>query len=150
MANNTKIRLMIVGIGPHAKRAYIPHLLKLRKEIDVQISAIVELKETEVVTKEYFKSLSLAPRQIFIDRLSDDTLPQNVQLSLNQIVNDLDINALIIASEPQTHKQFALWGLERGLHILMDKPVSTQVNAVSNEKSAQNILRDYQEILEAY
>ncbi len=150
MANNTKIRLMIVGVGPHAKRAYIPHLLNLGKEFGVEISAIVELKETESITKEYLQSLSLTPHQVFIDRLTDGTLPRHVRLSLNQLVDDLGINALIIASEPQAHKQFALWGLERGLHILMDKPVSTQVNAVSSEKAAQGILRDYQEILQAY
>lgn len=154
MKNNNrrakKINLILVGIGPHAKRAYIPYLLRLQKSYNIEIAAIVELKEMEALTRDYFKSLSLSPKQIYIDRFKGEKIPHDLKNFLDHSVTELSLGGLIIAAEPQVHKPFALWGLENSLHILMDKPISTRVNAAINESDAEKIYTDYQELLRAY
>jgi predicted dehydrogenase len=144
-----KISLIIAGIGPHAKRIYVPALLKLRSKFDVVISLVIDLVEKEQEIRDYFESINMLPDFLFITPFKGE-LPIDMRDRLNQEVKDKGIDGIIISTEPTVHKPYAQWALSQGLHILMDKPITTRDNVVSDMKEAQGIYQDYMELLSAY
>ncbi len=60
------------------------------------------------------------------------------------------INGIIIATEPLAHYCYAYWALKNGLHILMDKPITTREHVVSSQKQAKGLLEDYSNLLKEY
>ncbi|HOO93301.1 MAG TPA: hypothetical protein PKX94_07520, partial [Opitutales bacterium] len=56
---------------------------------------------------------------------------------------------LVVSTDPLAHKFYALWGLENDLHILLDKPVTSAIDAVNSMSAAASIETDYEEIATA-
>lgn len=56
----------------------------------------------------------------------------------------------MIATDPLSHMQYALWAQRKGLHILMDKPVSTYSDVSISIKSARRIKKDFDLLIANY
>src|SRR5438128_2542028 len=125
------IKLIVVGVGPHARRIYLPALKQLQAKYDVEVTVTIELISTQHQTKEFFKTLGLQTEFFFVDPFFA-SLPKNVRLQLDRFVEEKGINGVIIATEPLSHKAYAEWALTKGLHILMDKPISSRKRVVSD------------------
>lgn len=142
-------RIILIGIGPHSKRVYLPALHQLKQKFGVEISLAIDVKsEAEKVTH-HFEKHDYQIDTLFIDPFTGQ-LPGALRTDLNHFVEQKGINAVIIATEPSVHHAYAEWALRLKLHILMDKPVSTRENAVSDPEQANGILEDYQQLLQLY
>lgn len=140
-----KAKILLVGCGPHAQRIYLPALKSSHDKIGTELKAVVELqsKEEETVTivNKYFPSVEYLFIKPFNSRLE---LPLLIQESLNTIVKKNKINGVIITTDPINHMQYALWAEKKGLHIFMDKPISTHQNAANNIDGAKMIASDFE------
>lgn len=143
------IRLMLVGLGPHAQRTYIPSIKKLQEKYGVELLLVIDLKEKEQNIKEYLKKIHLNVEQWFIDKF-ESRLPVSLEKKLDKSVEAKKINSIIISTEPLAHKCYANWALNQKLNILMDKPITTRRNVAININSAKGIEEDYFELLQKY
>ncbi|HPT66382.1 MAG TPA: Gfo/Idh/MocA family oxidoreductase [Candidatus Woesebacteria bacterium] len=141
----SKAKILLVGCGPHARRIYLPALKSSQDKIGTELKAVVELQskeeETISIVNKYFASVEYLFIKPFNSRLE---LPILIQKSLNAIVKKNEINGVIIATDPTNHMQYALWAEKQGLHILMDKPISTHQNAANSVNGAKMIATDFE------
>ncbi len=148
MDNN--VNILLIGIGPHARRIYIPAINKYKAN-NAHLVAGVELIKQKESLLEYLKQNNLTFAAYFIERFDPNgILPSNIENLLNQIVTKHHVNAVIIATEPLVHKHYAQWALTRGLHILMDKPITTHDNIVSSISNAKQLISDYKKLYQQY
>lgn len=143
------IRIILIGIGPHSKRVYLPALANLKEKFDVEILLAIDVKSEAEKVRHYFDLHGYVINTLFIDPFTAG-MPEAFRIELNHFVSENDINAVIIATEPSVHHAYAEWALNLKLHILMDKPVSTRENAVSELEQANGILSDYLDLLKLY
>lgn len=144
-----KIRIIEIGIGPHAKRTYAPALRKWGSKFNSELSLVVDLKQEEQKIRDYFHNSSLNPEFLFIDPFKG-SLPSNVKKYLDEYVDKNGVRAVIISTEPTVHLAYANWALNKELNILMDKPITTRTNVVTSLKNAKQIEGDYRYLLGKY
>ncbi len=144
-----KVRIIEIGFGPHAKRIYAPALQKWGGKFNSELSLVVDLKQEEQNVKDYFNDLSLSPEFLFIDPF-EGNLPSEVEKYLNEYVDKNGVQAVIISTEPTAHLVYANWALNKGLNVLMDKPVTTRRDVVIDMKAAKHIENDYKLLLSEY
>jgi predicted dehydrogenase len=143
------MKLALVGIGPHARRVYVPALQRLRARFEVEVSLVVELKSQEAEVRSFFASQQLCPEFLFVEPFQR-RMPEDVRRLLGRAAREHPLEGVIIATEPLSHAAYAHWALEEGLHILMDKPVTTRENAAVELQQAVGIYGDYEALLSAY
>lgn len=151
MTNTVKqINVMLIGVGPHAQKVYVPWMAKHGSKHNISLKVTIELKSQTARTKQVLSKHGLKPNMIFIEPLLSDKVGSKFGKQLNNLVLEHQIDAVIIATEPSTHKPFGMWALENELNVLMDKPISTRSNASNNPVAARQILKDYDELNATY
>ena len=145
------INLMIIGMGPHTQRVYLPVLHKYRKRFDLRLKLGIDLKEQEMKIKRYLSKNTFNIKLKLIERFDPKSeLPVKLATFLTHFVENNDIGGVIIATEPLVHQAYAKWALEKGLHILMDKPISTRKQVVSDIDQAIGLSKDYKVLRTLY
>jgi len=148
-----KINILLIGLGPHAKRIYYPICERDGKTYNIQLVYTVDLEEKRADITKYLAEKNNTSTQVYFIPPQDQTyerLSSAVKNQLNQIVRQFKIKGVIIATEPQVHKMYVAWALEQGLSVLMDKPISTHKHISTDLKIPQKLLTDYQELKTAY
>lgn len=141
--------IILVGLGPHARRIYYPLLQKYAQQYHIKLLLVVDLESQKEKICAYLSNCTLKPEQLFFveDRYrNSETLTDQLRLVLDELASTNQIHGIIISTEPKAHKPFILWALERNLDILMDKPIITPIGVGTNLASAQKIWQDYVEI----
>ena len=144
-----KIGIIEIGFGPHAKRIYAPALLEWGSEFNSHLSLVVDLKQKESEIRSYFDCYTNKPDFLFIDPFQGK-IPKSVESYLTDYVIKNQIKAVIISTEPLTHYIYAKWALKMGLNILMDKPITTENNVVTDINAAKRIESHYLNLLKDY
>lgn len=142
---NYRANIILIGCGPHAKRVYLPALEKIG---NIKLELVVDLKSQGSAVHQVLKEFQQT-ELLLIEPFTDD-IPTELAKTLSNFVRDKQISGVIIATEPLVHKAYAEWALQNGLNILMDKPITTRVNAISDLSNAEGILDDYLMLLENY
>ena len=143
-------KIILIGCGPHAKRVYIPALELLVKSRKVELKLVVDLIENEENIKSFLKEKSIDCETIFCHGFISQSLPNSLTDKLNNFCKENNINGVIIATEPLSHRAYAEWALKIGLNILMDKPFSSRNNCVSDLIQAKGIKEDFDFIHDLY
>lgn len=129
------LRILLIGFGYHANRIYVPILDKEGDELGARIVASLDLETKQELIEEQKLKFKNKPSSYYIPpNLYDDE--GNLFNFLDKILSIEYINAVIISTEPLKHFKYAKWALSRNLHILMDKPISTNIN-VANDVSSK-------------
>lgn len=153
LAQPVQVRILLIGLGPHAERTYLQHIAELRAAgIDVRLCALVELDAArEAVLARLEKHSERQPdATAFISPVCPYALDGRTEIILNRLADTHRINAVIVATPPEAHFSFADWALRRGFSVLLDKPVSSRVDAVSSVHAARGIRHDVVDLLERY
>jgi predicted dehydrogenase len=143
------IKTLLIGCGYHAKRIYVPHL---KENKNIRISAVFDIVSKKEDIKTYLKEQGTCDVELFFTddlRISDNLSKKDTEL-LDEIVEKNKIDAIIISTEPLAHYKYAKWALERGLHILMDKPITTEYDVSISHKKAKKIYSDYLKLKKLY
>jgi len=147
-AKTKTLNVLLIGCGPHAKRVYLPALNKLQDQYGISLKSVVELnsqKDTTMrATKELFEDVDFLFTPPFKNAYA---IPAKFEKLLDDTVAKHGINGVIIATEPLSHMQYALWALKRGLHILMDKPISTHKNVSNSIAQADMLATDFTRLI---
>ena len=145
---NKWINVLLIGYGPHARRIYVPALERLLDQ-GVRLSGVVELESNRGIVSERFAELPA----IYVSG-SDDAqsavLSDGLICQLDRLVKREEIDGVIISTEPRAHAAYAKWAINRELHVLMDKPISTEAAASTDPKQAEKIFSTYEELVAAY
>lgn len=145
------VNLLLIGAGPHARRIYIPAFFDLASDYPVRLVAAVDLKRQQDVIDPYLNDRGYDMEMLYLDSFdAAGGIPQYSREMLDELVDRFDIQGVVISTEPTAHKAYAKWALERGLNILMDKPISVR-KAISIDRSeAVGLIDDYDELLDLY
>lgn len=145
------IKILVIGCGPHATHFYLP-VLKRRMQYDkgISIAGVLDVDSQRTFVLEELNSRGFEIESWFVKAFEKDELSIEAEALLDALYAKGVFNAVIISTDPLHHKCYALWALQRGLPILLDKPVSTRVNALLNLDEAEGITKDYEELLTAY
>lgn len=146
-------KIMLIGLGPHARTYYVKIVELLKQSHDIEISVIVDLKCQEESIRRFLDGNHLSVNHL---EFIDDANRNNEHLTLD-IVSRLDglsskygINKVIISTEPKAHKAYALWAASRDIPALMDKPLTAVNMNVNDPQEAYKLSRDYEEITSAF
>jgi predicted dehydrogenase len=147
------INLLLIGLGPHARRIYYPISAKNGIKNDFRIVQAIDLESKKDDISGFFKLNGFDP--IDVTYLRDDQkcfkcLKLEVISILDRIVKEKQIHGVIISTEPLAHVCYAEWALSRGLSVLMDKPVSTREDVVNSLNAVEGLLDDYKRLERAY
>jgi len=145
------INLIIAGIGPHAKTTYIPALEKLGAKFKIQIVLAIDLKINQDEIMGWFNGRKFTPIDfLFVDKFQENLMPYEVKKKIYKTIQDYHVDGIIISTEPCVHKTYADFALENRLNILLDKPITSYENVVSDASKAQQLRLDYYNLLSEY
>lgn len=143
-ARTKTLNIMLIGCGPHAKRVYVPALNNLKAQYDLRLKVVVELENQGEATKTTTNAVFDGVDFIFTPPFKNPyTLPAALEKQLDSAVERHKINGVIIATEPLSHMQYALWAINKGLHVLMDKPISTHKKVANSLPQANRLASDF-------
>ncbi|MGB7958201.1 MAG: Gfo/Idh/MocA family oxidoreductase [Minisyncoccia bacterium] len=143
-----KINSLLIGVGYHAKRIYLPYLKGGRI---CRLVACWDLASQKEKVEDSLKKIGMTVPCYYAKNDSiSDALDKEDRDHLDQTVKKHGIEAVIISTEPLAHFKYAKWALENGLHILLDKPISTAIDVSTNENKARKLFRDYMRLAELY
>lgn len=104
----TKIKVGVVGSGFIAKKEHIPSFLRLKK--DVTISAVCDLNQ----------SLATSVAKKF-------GIPAAYS-NLSEMLEKENLDIVDISTPPQVHTPLAIEAMEKGCHVLLEKPMALKVS----------------------
>lgn len=104
MPGNRKVKVGIVGCGVVATAYYLPCLMRMET---VDLVAVCDL----------YKTRTAACARLFGVR-------EEYQ-DYDAMLDQADLEAVLILTAPGTHVPFALHAIEKGLHVLIQKPMAT-------------------------
>ncbi len=147
-----KKNIILIGLGPHAQRIYYRFLSKYKEQYNINLRLLVELEDKKAVVEEFLGDKAIKPQEILY--LKNDSssrlgkrIPTEVKETLDNLVKKEKIHGVIISTEPKAHMIYAMWALDTGINILMDKPITSPVNVATNQASAKQIYGDYLELI---
>ena len=137
--------IMLIGCGPHAKRIYIPLIEKYNNKYKLFLKVIIDIKKNEESLIKLVKAKDYPIELCFFDYNMKNEFRLNIQENniLENLVKKHKINTIIISSDPLSHKTYIDFAIKHGIHVLMDKPITTEINASTNETQAKKIMVDY-------
>ena len=110
-----KTKIGIIGLGGIAQLVYLPIIGKLKT---AEISAVADIKKNQLK--------NVADKFNIGERYSD----------YRELLKKSDVEAVIIATPTDTHKQIAIDALNAGKHILIEKPASRNYDEAKDIKAA--------------
>ncbi|MGW7312255.1 Gfo/Idh/MocA family oxidoreductase [Streptomyces sp. NPDC054865] len=147
------VNVLVVGVGPHTRLNHLPALAVAQ---DAGLAGTVtgaDLPDAATAAVEYGtpgrpRRMPVVPVQPF--PVSRRSLPHGVRRVLEGVVERDGIGAVIVATEPSVHLPYALWAMERGLPVMLDKPLTVQPGASTDPAAAMGIADDFETLLAAY
>ena len=149
MLNYSKIKIILIGLGPHAKRIYMNLFKKYKIKLDIIVD--LESKRNEII--EYLKKNDFTSTKLFLldDNKKDNLiLPDNKANKLKQLLKENEIKYAIISTEPKAHFAYAKFFLENSINILLDKPITSPINSNNDINQTKKIKEEYLELCNLY
>ncbi|MCA1220022.1 Gfo/Idh/MocA family protein [Streptomyces sp. 8L] len=147
------VNVLVVGVGQHTRLNHLPALAAAQDAGLAGAVTGIDLPDTADTAVEY--GTSDRPRRMPVISVqpfpvSRRALPGGVRRVLEDVVERERIGAVVVATEPSVHLPYALWAMERGLPVLLDKPLTVHPCASTDPAAAQSIADDFHTLLAAY
>jgi Oxidoreductase family, NAD-binding Rossmann fold len=144
---------MQFGLGPHFFRTIGKQMTELAEnEHNVNFPIGVDLESArEAVEARLTKSGKNRPDEVvYITPDSPYSLDARIEAQLNRLIQKHNITAVAISVPPEAHLAYALWALKKGLHVFLEKPVTSRPDAVNSLSAARGIFEDFVMLEDAY
>lgn len=140
-----KSNIVLVGLGPHAKRIYLTALSEKYKEPEL----IIDLKSKEAEVRSFLKQRNVKSDVYFVDDKFAylKEIPDNIQKELLSIMQKKGISHAIIATEPKAHYSYIKFFLQNRIRVLVDKPLTAPCNVSTDSEAAKEIYSDFKNIV---
>ncbi|MEU4805801.1 Gfo/Idh/MocA family oxidoreductase [Actinosynnema sp. NPDC023587] len=145
--------ILLIGVGPHARRNHLPALLDARRDGLVSTVVGVDLLEAEAVVEGHRATGPVGEVVMhYVESFSatEDTLPGEVRALLDRVVREHSVDAVLVATEPSFHVVYSKWALGAGLSVLLDKPLSVHADSSTDPARAARIQTDFDDLARAY
>ena len=143
-----KVNSLLIGVGYHAKRIYLPYIKNSKY---CNLAACWDLMSQQKKIEVFLEGAGIvAPCYYTKNNSVSDTLNKEDICRLNEIVKKHGIESVIISTEPLAHLKYAKWALDNSLHILLDKPISTEIDVSINVSRARKLFKDYITLAKLY
>ncbi len=106
-----KTRVGIIGLGGMAQLVHLPILKKLNT---VEIAAVSEIKKSR------------------LNSISEKFSIEECFTDYNEMLQKVDLDAVIIATPTNTHHQIALDCLKQNMHLLIEKPAAPTLSETND------------------
>src|SRR5690554_907742 len=103
-------RLLLVGVGPHARRFYLPTLRRLTGEYPFRLVAAVETEAVAPHVGDVLRTCGF-DAEVFAVPPFSEMMPQETAGRLDALRQRLAIDAAIISTDPLSHRSYAEWAL---------------------------------------
>jgi len=123
--------------------------MRLGPEIGAHLAAVVELGSRRDETISACRENDAVLEPYFVDPFQGD-LPADVHRILDAIVAEQLVNAVIISTEPLVHRAYLDWAVDRGLNVLVDKPLTTRRDVAHDVEQARGLWQDYSQVIARY
>lgn len=143
------MNLILIGLGPHAKRIYI----KFLKKYNIIPKLLVDLDINHNKIKNFLIEQNLEDVPLYLvpnEEKDNQELSLSVQRDLSNIIDKEKITHAIISTEPKAHLPYAMFLLKNHINILMDKPITAPTHVISNPNQAKQIEIEYNLLCEEY
>lgn len=146
---NKKVRTLLIGAGCHAKRIYIPYL---KTENGCKLVACLDLEKSKERVETLISTNFASPVFCYFTKENSvsDNLKNSELTQLNNIVKKHKIEAVIISTEPLAHFKYVYWAIKKSLHVLLDKPITTEISVSTDSYRALKLYKDYEKIDKLY
>ncbi|GAA1237276.1 Gfo/Idh/MocA family protein [Streptomyces rhizosphaericus] len=147
------VNVLVVGAGPHTRLNHLPALAAAQDAGLAGTITGIDLPDASATAVEY--GTPGRPRRMPVIAVqpfpaSRRALPSGVRRVLDGAVERERIGAVVVATEPSVHLPYALWAMERGLPVLLDKPLTVHPGASTDPAAAAAIADDFDTLLDAY
>lgn len=152
MNGDSQKKVILIGLGPHAKRIYYPLIEKLSSEMNFKLVMVVDLEEKRDDIEKYLHGKNIDAELFFIssEKRTYDKLHPDIEKKLDDVVKMEGVDGVIISTEPLVHVMYAKWALKNNLSVLMDKPISVYENISTNMDLAKKIVDDFDQLTVLY
>ena len=145
---HNNINIVIIGLGHHAKRMNLDFRDTIKH---VNLVGVVDIESNKENIINSLKEKNIDVPTIFMKNLAvSDTIDSLDEDILNKFIKDLKCNSVIISTEPLAHFKYVIWALKNNLNILLDKPITTEVNVSIDVDKAKKLASDYEIIKREY
>jgi Oxidoreductase family, NAD-binding Rossmann fold len=145
------VNVLLIGAGMYARRTYIPQLAHQINNKDYKIVCGLDIFSQKDSIQAHFEHESIDIQMYYTsDTTISNTISETLEVQLRNIVETHKINSVIISTEPLAHFKYAKWALNSGLHVLMDKPITTEFHVISDEGKAKKLIEDYRILKDIY
>ncbi|MCW1907721.1 MAG: hypothetical protein KIH63_000070 [Candidatus Saccharibacteria bacterium] len=136
--------IVLVGLGLHAKRIYLPYLAQNKQRLGL----VIDLESNSDAVNQYLKDNGIDCQTYFIanKQRDDEKLNKRDESNIAVLCRDLGITHAIISTEPKAHKAYAKFFVPNGIDTLVDKPITSPLHPSTKPKQARKIYKDYKEL----
>jgi hypothetical protein len=142
-------KIVLAGLGPHARRIYYPLLTRQAAEGRVELAMLIELEDQRAATQEFLRGQQLVPGTVVFLPSDTRTGGQGLARALDRLPLDPEAWGCVISTEPKAHHTYGMWALARGMHVLMDKPISAFDLTACEPESALDLVDEYFQLKQA-
>lgn len=104
MNTKRKFRIGLVGAGTHGRDAVIPGI---QKSSEFELIAVADIRQSN------------------LDELADKSFAR--YLSAEEMIRSEKLDALYVATLPETHCELTLLAFQHGLHVVCEKPLAANI-----------------------
>ena len=143
------MNIILVGLGPHAKRIYVNFL----KKYNIEPKLIVDLESKKQKLEKILEDndWEKVPLYLVPDNERDNIeLSEKVRNDLSKFIKENNVTHGIISTEPKSHFSYAMLLLKNNINILMDKPITSPKDVINDPKQAEKIKKEYEMLCEEY
>ena len=143
---------MLIGIGPHSKRIYLPLIKKYHNLYNINLKLTVDIIDNKSKIQSYFDKEDIKVDEFYVNyKINKEYfISEDDKKNLKELIIKNKINTIILSTDPLSHKAYIEFALENGINILMDKPITTEINASTNNTQAKKIFNDFEILLKKY
>ncbi|MEV6987013.1 Gfo/Idh/MocA family oxidoreductase [Sphaerisporangium sp. NPDC051017] len=153
MSSASRPNILVIGVGPHARRTHLPALAAGQESGLVGTVTSVDVLGAADALVTYDTEAGTRTLPVTLVEPFDSThrtLPEPVRHSLDAVARRCGIDAVVVSTEPSFHMVYTRWALEHRLSVLLDKPLSVHAGCSVDPARAWAILTDFDDILGSY
>ncbi|MEO8911880.1 MAG: Gfo/Idh/MocA family oxidoreductase [Candidatus Saccharimonas sp.] len=138
--------ILFIGLGLHSRRIQFPYVIRKSKELGVDDVVILDIPSKKDEIGKYLNNSSfdgVKTHKYYTNKYIDVKL-------LDYIVEKHAITHVILGTDPEHHFEYAKYLISKSLKVIMDKPIVAIPNAITDIKSADLILSQFDELRHLY
>jgi predicted dehydrogenase len=118
-------RVVLVGFGHHAERIYVPLLLQLARQGELELVGIVELASRAQQVERVYAAHGATPPPVTLLDDAQAARPEYVVEQLRSLHRERPFQALLVSCDPRHRRPYFDFACEVGAHVFCDKPIFT-------------------------